>query len=493
MSQLALLPIPHQIDFGTGTIHWSPEPAAIIPAEWQFVVENAGWNFRKTEKSQDPQIVIRKIEGLGDEGYSIRIDDITEISATTAAGLNYALTTLRQYGTAQMQRVEIVDSPKYSWRGCHLDVSRHFFGVDTVCRFIDLLAQHRLNRLHLHLNDDQCWRIEIPSWPLLTEIGAWRDSTPIGHEDDGVDDGKPHGGFYTLADIKAIREHAEKRFIQIVPEIDLPGHAQAVLAAYPHLGNTNLKLRPWVRWGISDHVLNVSGEALTFAEDVVTYVASLFPGNPIHIGGDECPTVEWEESAAAQGVMQLHGFTHAQQLQGLYTQRLTNVLQAKGHEVIAWDEVLDAAVPSGMIIAAWRSSEKAIEAANRGLDVIMAPMDYLYLDWLSSDTPGEPVAQAPLPVFTPWEKVYGFSVIPEGLAPEKTKHVRGAQVQLWTEYISTQDHLDYMAFPRICAFSEVVWGSSTTVKEFRPRLEEHLALHQRAGVKFRPLDPSMKA
>jgi hexosaminidase len=488
MSQLALLPIPRQIDFGTGTVHWGSEPTGIIPIEWQSVVENSGWNFRKIENLQAPQVIIRKIDGLGDEGYSIKIDDISEISASTAAGLNYALTTLRQYGTTQMHRVEIVDSPKYSWRGCHLDVSRHFFNVDTVCRFMGLLAEHRLNRLHLHLNDDQGWRIEIPSWPLLTEIGAWRDSTPIGHEDDGVDDAKFHGGFYTAEDIKVIREHAEKLFIQIVPEIDLPGHAQAILAAYPRLGNTDLKLHPWVRWGISDHVLNVSDEALAFAEDIVTYIASLFPGSPIHIGGDECPTVEWEESAAAHEVMRLHGFTHAQQLQGLYTQRLAKVLQAKGHEVIAWDEVLDAAVPSGTIIAAWRSSGKGIEAVDRGFDVVMAPMEYLYFDWLSSDKPGEPIAQAPLPEFTPWEKVYEFKVIPEGLAPEKTHHIRGAQVQLWTEYISTQDHLDYMAFPRICAFSEVVWGSSTAVEKFRPRLHEHLVLHQKAGVKFRPLD-----
>ena len=366
------------------------------------------------------------------------------------------------------------DGPEFAWRGLHLDVARHFFDVDVVCRLIDHLALHRMNRLHLHLNDDQGWRVEVPRWPRLTSVGATRASSPIGHDDDGRDDHVVHGGFFRAEDLERIRAHGEKRFVQIVPEIDLPGHAQAVLAAYPELGNGGDVPEVWTRWGISDHVLNVGRGALDFAEEVVLFVADLFPDSPVHIGGDECPTTEWQRSELAAQVMAEHGFHDVRQLQGLFTRRMAGALQAHGHEVIAWDEVLDADVPDGTVIAAWRSTEKAVEAAERGLDVIMAPMQSLYFDWLSSDAPDEPVALTRPPYVTTWERVYGFSVVPEALAVPLRDHIRGAQAQLWTEYIATRDHLDYMAFPRLCAMSEVVWGTSTTPDEFRPRLVEHL-------------------
>jgi hexosaminidase len=276
--------------------------------------------------------------------------------------------------------------------------------------------------------------------------------------------------------------------VRIVPEIDLPGHAQAVLAAYPELGNGESAPEVWTRWGISDHVLNVGTDALDFAEEAVLFVADLFPDSPVHIGGDECPTTEWETSELAAAVMAEHGFSDVRQLQGLFTRRMARALQERGHEVIAWDEVLDADVPNGTVIAAWRSTEKAVEAAERGLDVIVAPMQYLYFDWLSSDAPHEPVALTRPPHATTWERVYGFSVVPEALALPLYHHVRGAQAQLWTEYIATRDHLDYMTFPRLCALSEVVWGTTTSLEEFRTRLMDHLERLRAMGVHFRPLD-----
>jgi hexosaminidase len=260
-----------------------------------------------------------------------------------------------------------------------------------------------------------------------------------------------------------------------------------VLAAYPELGNTNERFDVWNHWGISEHVLNVNEEALRFAEEVVRSVASHFPGSPVHIGGDECPSTEWANSPAARAVMREHGFTDPQQLQGLYTARLSKVLREDGHEVLAWDEVLDAEVPPGTTIVAWRSEEKGIEAARRGYDTIMAPENVFYFDVLSDSTPGEPVAISPLPRVTTWRNVYQHAIIPSQMTTSEARHVRGAQVQLWTEYIATTEHLYYMAFPRLCAFAEVVWGTAGDVDKFAERLAIHVERLAARSVPFRPL------
>ena len=490
-----------------GTVTWTSPLRVSVELEWRDLVEtfardlasSIGWGVVVGDEGE---LRITRVSDLSAEAYRLSVGVITRIEAGSAAGVIHALTTLRQLGpdelwsesTASLERidlpfVEIDDAPRFAWRGVHLDVARHFFDVATVCRLIDQAAAHRLNVVHLHLNDDQGWRVEVPSWPRLGEVGSRRRSSPVGHEDEGVDDHEVHGGCYDANDLATIREHARSRGVLIVPEIDLPGHAQAVIAAYPELGNVDGPLEVWTRWGISEHVLNASEAALTFAEDVVTYVASLFPGSPVHIGGDECPTTEWEASVEARRVMVRHDFSEARQLQGLFTSRLAGALRLAGHEVVAWDEVLDADVAPDTVICAWRSPSKGTEAARKGHDVVMAPMQFLYLDWLGSDRPGEPVALAPVPFVTSWQKVYEFRVIPLDLEPELHHRIRGAQAQLWSEYIATRDHLDYMAFPRLCAFAEVVWGTSTTTEEFRPRLVEHLGRLRAMGVHYRELDP----
>jgi hexosaminidase len=494
-----------------GGVVWKSPLRISVDDEWRLVVkafaadlyDSIGWQVEIVAEDDTPDIQILRRAEYRDEDYELQTGEPTTIEASSAAGASYALTMLRQMGPvelwssarAELEKIElprfvINDGPKFRWRGVHLDVVRHFWDVSTVCRLIDQIAAHRLNKLHLHLNDDQGWRVEVPAWPRLTEVGSRRRSSPLGHEDDGVDDNISHGGFYSADDLLTIREHAAKRCVQVVPEIDLPAHAQAVLAAYGELGNVSEPVEVWTRWGISDHVLNVGPEALAFAEEAVCYVASLFPGSPVHIGGDECPTTEWENSPLAQAVMAEHGFTEARQLQGLFTTRMAAALQREGHEVIAWDEVLDAEVPDGTVIMAWRSSTKGIEAATRGLDAIMAPMQFLYFDWPNSLNANEPVAVVPAPYATTWEKVYGFSVYPLGIEPELRHHIRGAQAQLWTEYIATRAHLDYMAFPRLCAFSEVAWGTSTMVSDFRKRLVIHLERLSAMGVAYRPLDPA---
>lgn len=508
---LGLLPSPRSLAIQPGRVVWESPLRIVVPEDWQWVVERfaqdlmsaVDWRVEIVGQNETPDIEIAVDDAFADEGFELRVDDCTRISARTAAGVSYALATLRQlaplevWGTVPRQavslelpRVEIKDGPAFAWRGVHLDVARHFWSVADVCRFIDLIAVHRLNKLHLHLNDDQGWRVAIPSWPRLTQVGSRRRSSPLGHEDDGVDDDRVHEGFYSADDLEDIRQHADSRCVQVIPEIDLPGHAQAAIAAYPQLGNTDKQLEVWTRWGISEHVLNPGREALAFAGDVVEYVAGLFPGSPVHIGGDECLVDEWRQSPVAQEVMSENGFVDERSLQGLFTNRMSAVLRPEGHEAVAWDEVLDADVPEGTLIMAWRRPSKGVEAAERGFDVVMAPMNFTYFDWRNSDAASEPVSVAPVPFVTPWEKVYRFSVYPPGLREGLRHHVRGAQAQLWTEYISTRDHLDYMAFPRLCAFSEVVWGTHGALKDFRERLEIHLGRLGSLGVSYRPLDPS---
>jgi hexosaminidase len=488
MKVLPLLPAPKKLAQGKDLISWSGAIKIFIPLEWRQLLTALDFEVELVESEIAADIALFVDLNIVQDGYQIGIDKRAEVRASSYSGAFYALTTLSQLNFNQMPRISVEDSPTYSWRGVHLDVSRHFFTVAEVKRFIKLIAEHKLNRLHLHLNDDQGWRVEVPNWPLLTSIGAWRSSTPIGHADNGyTSDGVRHGGFYTARDLGEIRDYATAHAVVIVPEIDLPGHAQAVIAAYPQLGNIDEKIEVWTDWGISEHVLNVSDAALEFAEEVVLYVAQLFPQHPFHIGGDECPVIEWQQSEAAQDVMRAHGFTNVHSLQSLYTGRLTRALQERGHQVLAWDEVLDNDLPDELTVMAWRGAEKGIEALSRGHDVVMAPMEYLYLDWANSSGAAEPIAQTRPPDATSWERVYSFSELLESIPPELAHRVLGAQAQLWSEYIPSESHLDYMAFPRLCAFSEVVWGSAQEVELFQLRLEGHLQGHKARNVNYREI------
>ncbi len=504
----SLLPRPRLVLAGEGAVTWrsplrvrvAPVLAEALDVFAEDLAAAVGWAVDVVDDSAPADLEIMLNERLGAEAYCLRVEDVTRVEAAGAAGASYALTTLRQLGPDELwgragqlerwrvPRVSVEDEPRFAWRGAHLDVARHFFDVATILRFVELLAAHRLNRLHLHLNDDQGWRVEIPGWPRLTQRGAQRRSSPVGHESEGRDDGLAHGGYFSAEDLAHLREYARRRHVMIVPEIDLPGHAQAAIAAYPELGCTSEPVEVWTRWGISEHVLNVEPVAFAFATDALSHVARLFPESPVHIGGDECPTSEWQASLAARRVMHEHGFSDVRQLQGLFTTRLAQVLHSLGHEVLAWDEVLDADVPAGTVIVAWRHADKGLEAARRGLDVIMAPMQWLYLDWLNSDRPDEPVAIAPPPAVTTWQRVYQFVVVPPELEAELVARVRGAQAQLWTEYIATREHLDYMAFPRLSAFSEVVWGTAGELDEFEGRLRTHLGRLDAMGVAYRRLD-----
>ncbi len=423
------------------------------------------------------------------EGYQLIISDSPALIVSDYAGAYYGWITLKNF---QLPKdVVIFDYPEFSWRGVHLDVARHFFTVTEVKKFIELISMHKLNKLHLHLNDDQGWRVEIPDWPLLTKIGAWRAGSPIGHEIDNLgSDGIPHGGFYSKAQLLEIADHARKHAVTIVPEIDLPGHAQAVLAAYPDLGNTNEDIKVWEHWGISEYVLSPTQKSLEFAKSVISYVADIFPNSPFHIGGDECPTTQWEVSEIAKNVMQEKSLKNFQELQSIFTEALTKSLIAKGHKVLAWDEVMESGAAKDVVIVAWRDYEKVVEAVNSNYQTIVAPMQRLYFDWAQSPEENEPISQTSRyqpTIYTTWEDVYNFEIVGKEIAKNKKEFILGSQVQLWTEYIKNWDQLMYMAIPRLCAFSEIVWGNQKDISSFKNRLIEHLKQHQSDKVSYRKI------
>ncbi|MET0304115.1 MAG: beta-N-acetylhexosaminidase [Microbacteriaceae bacterium] len=380
--------------------------------------------------------------------------------------------------------VEIEDAPEHRWRGLMLDVVRHFMPVREVLRIIDLLALHRMNTLHLHLTDDQGWRIQILKYPKLTEVGAWRSGSQIGHAPDAGEDTRPHGGFYTQDDIREIVAYAAARHITVVPEIETPGHARAALAAYPQLGVTGEQLEVWRRWGISDDVFNVEESTIDFLTDVFDEVMALFPSRFIGVGGDECPKTQWKNDPRTQERMRELGLENEEQLQSWVIGRLDAHITAAGRRSFGWDEILEGGLAPGATVSSWRGLTGAIVAARRGHDVISCPDDQVYLDYRQSDRDDEPI---PISIVLTWRDVYAFEPVPAELTADEARHVLGGQANLWTEHIDTPARVDYMLFPRVCALSETLWtGPSRRIEDFEDRLPLHLERLDALGVAYRP-------
>lgn len=381
----------------------------------------------------------------------------------------YAAQTLRQLlpGLAVGSGVDlpgcsIEDGPRFRWRGVMLDVARHFMPVADVLRFVDVAALHKLNVLHLHLTDDQGWRVEVPGWPRLTEVGAWRARTMRGSRQHERYDEEPHGGFYTGDDLRRIVRYAADRHVTVVPEIDMPGHMQAAVAAYPDLGNG---FAGSVRegWGVSRHVLNMEPATLDFCRDVLDHVCDIFDAELIGIGGDECPTDEWGGDASVQP---------------RFTALMARHLAGRGRRVFGWDEILAGGAPEGAVIAAWRGPYPTVAASRAGHDVVACPDISTYLDYRQSDDPGEPT---PVGTLLTLDDVYAFEPVAPGADPAR---VIGAQANLWTEHMESLRRVEYMAYPRLCAFAEVVWGRDPA--SFPSRLAAHLERLDALGVNYRP-------
>lgn len=448
---------------------------------------------------------------FGPEAYSLTVTpDRIEIVGGDAAGAFYGVQSLRQLLPAEafsptkvdrsweVPAVEIEDQPAYGWRGSMLDVGRHFMPKDFVLKFIDLLALHKLNVLHFHLTEDQGWRIEIEKYPKLTEVGAWRDETLVGHgrvsEAEATYDGKRHGGFYTKDEIREIVAYAAERFVTVVPEIDMPGHMVAAITAYPELGNGTGPYSVRTRWGIADQVLNVEESTVQFCRDVLAEVVDLFPAPYVHTGGDECPRKEWEASEAAQRRIAELGLSSAEDLQPWFSQQMADFLASKGRRMVGWDEVLEGggpeALPRDVVVMSWRGEKGGVEAAEGGLDVVMSPNTYLYFDYYQADPEGEPLAIGSL---IPLSKVYEYRVVPEGLSDEAAAHILGSQCNVWTEYMPTPEHVEYMWAPRAMAFAEAVWRDPSAEADpfetfVAERLRPHLARLDAIGVNYRKLD-----
>ena len=433
------------------------------------------------------------------EGYRLNSDaKQIRIAGASAAGVFYGIQTLRKSlplcnGKAtqvSIPAVHITDAPRFAYRGTHLDVSRHFVTADSIRQFIDMLALHNINRFHWHLTDDQGWRIEIKKYPLLTAIGSKRAQTVIGHNS-GKYDGKPYSGYYTQKEIRDIVKYAADRYITIVPEIDLPGHMQAALAAYPELGCTGGPYKVWQKWGISDDVLCAGNDkVLAFIDNVLKEVTQLFPSKYIHVGGDECPKVRWKDCPKCQArIKALHleakdGHSAEERLQSYVITHASNYLKSLGRNTIGWDEILEGGLAEGATVMSWRGEAGGIAAAKQNHDVVMTPNSYLYFDYYQSlDKANEPQA---IGGYLPLQRVYSYEPMPEELTAEEARHIIGVQANIWTEYMPTFKHMQYMALPRVAALSEVQWSQPQLkdYTDFTNRLIGLTHLYDRLGYNY---------
>ncbi len=447
---------------------------------------------------------------LGDEGYRLSVTPTSvTIRAFRPAGAFYAVQTLRQLLppdnfrqalvpglTWSVPAVAIEDMPRFQWRGAHLDVSRSFMPKEFVKKYIDLLALHKLNRFHWHLTDDQGWRIEIKKYPLLTAIGGWRRQSLVGVQHNYADttqwvyDNIPHGGFYTQDDIREVVAYAHARFITVVPEIEMPGHAQAAIAAYPWLGNTGQQLEVLTHWGVDQNILNPSDSAIHFMQDVLTEVLALFPSHWIHTGGDEAPKQQWQASPVAQERIRQLGLHSENELQSWLTAQMSQWLAARGRALIGWDEILEGGMEGlapNAVVMSWRGIDGGIAAAQAGHDVVMTPTSNTYFDYYQS----QDLAKEPLAIggFLPLETVYAYEPVPPALDSTQAKRVLGTQGQIWTEYQRTPKNVEFMVFPRLVALAEVAWTPRElrNFSDFTARLAQHFTRLSVLDVNYRPL------
>jgi len=444
-------------------------------------------------------LVFELNEELGKEDYSLVVSsDKVQITSSTANGSFYGIQTLLQLFDVKkindkilfsksIPGVKIHDTPRFKWRGMHLDVCRHFYNKEFIKKYIDLLAIHKMNTFHWHLTDDQGWRIEIKKYPKLTEIGSVRSETMINKNWDKFN-GNPHGGFYSQEDIREIVRYASDRFITIVPEIEMPGHSLAALAAYPEFGCTGGPYEVAKTWGVFNDVYCAGNDqTFEFLENILAEVMELFPGEYIHIGGDECPKKEWKRCPKCQQRMHEEGLKNEFELQSYFIQRIEKFLIANDKKLIGWDEILEGGLAPEATVMSWRGTEGGIAAAKMGHNVVMSPNNECYFDHYQGKKENEPLA---IGGYTDLKDVYNYEPIPSELNTEEAIYILGAQANMWTEYVATEDHLEYMILPRMCALSETVWQTAENkdYNDFLNRLKYHLIRLEKKDYNYRALD-----
>ena len=457
----------------------------------EYLTDLTGKTYGTTTKTSGKCIVL-KLGGdtTNREAYRIEVTSRQVlVSAATEQGIFYGIQTLRKalpigFEQVALPAAVVQDAPRFGYRGMHLDVSRHFFSVDEVKTYIDMLALHNINNFHWHLTDDQGWRIEIKKYPRLTEVGSIRSETVIGHNT-GTYDGKPYGGFYTQDQIKSVIDYAQERFINIVPEIDMPGHMLGALSAYPELGCTGGPYALWRQWGVSDQVLCAGNDqTLEFIKEVLTELMGLFPSKYIHIGGDECPKTSWKNCPKCQARIQALGLvsdekhTAEERLQSFIISYAEKVVNEQGRKIIGWDEILEGGLAPNATVMSWRGMKGGEEAAKQHHDVIMTPNQYVYFDYYQTkDLTNEPLA---IGGYVPIQNVYFWEPVPASLTEAEKPFIIGAQANLWTEYIPTFKQAQYMVLPRMAALCEVQWSdpNQKNYPDFLKRLPKLIGLYE---------------
>lgn len=493
-----IIPLPSQVVASPGFFYFSgstmlnPNQNIALPGYLQTYLKQKQTSLNANGSKNE---VIFDISNQGiSEGYELKITpNKIHITGNDEKGLFYGLQSFIQLlqhqplsnGSISLPCQTITDQPRFGYRGIMLDAGRYFQPVSYIKELLDIMAAYKFNTFHWHLTEDQGWRVEIEKYPKLMSKAAWRSETVVGHlnQKPRIYDGTRHGGYYTKADIREIVAYAAERKIMVIPEIEMPGHATAAVAAYPELGCTGKILEVPTEWGVKEDVYCPSEATFKFLEDVLTEIIPLFPSPYIHIGGDECPKKQWKESDLAQSVMRREGLKNEDELQSYFIRRMEGFLKTKGKKLIGWDEILEGGLAPDATVMSWRGIKGGIEAAHQGHDVIMSPNTFCYLDYYQSDAPGEPLAiGGKLTV----EKVYSFDPIPDELPAETHKHILGGQGNIWTEYIATLPKLRYMAYSRMLALSEVLW-TPMAKKAFLPfalRLNKHIDFWKTKNIEF---------
>ena len=523
--EVAIIPRPARLTaregrfvLGPRTVIWTDAASAPLGHQLaRWLAPATGWNLAVRTGGTAPAgaIALRRdasLARLGAEGYALDVRPGGVVArAPQAAGLFYAMQTVRQLlppeifrdapvtgagaraaGGWAMPAVSVEDVPRFAWRGAHLDVARHFMPKEFVKKYIDLLALHKLNTFHWHLTEDQGWRLEIRKYPRLTEVGAWRAATIVGRmvrdTTRAAYDSTPHGGYYTQDDAREIVAYARERFVTVVPEIEMPGHARAAISAYPQLGVSGEPITVWTNWGVTPYILNADASTVAFMQDVLAEVLEIFPSRFIHIGGDEAPKTQWQASPRIQARIRELGLKDEHELQSWFVRQMDTYLTGKGRRLVGWDEILEGGLAPGATVMSWRGIAGGIEAARAGHDVVMAPNSHTYLDYHQSrDTSRREGLR--VGAFLPLDSVYAYEPVPSELTPAEARHVLGAQAQVWTEYMPNPKRVEFMVFPRLAALAEVVWTprARKDFADFTRRLAPHERRLDMLDVNYRPL------
>ncbi|WP_289023957.1 beta-N-acetylhexosaminidase [uncultured Salegentibacter sp.] len=503
----AIIPLPQKMETSKGVFivdeHTKIQVSQDLRQEGRFLadyieeVTGIAPEIKLNEKEVERSISLKISTDFDrDEAYNLIVThEKVVVEGASAKGVFYGVQTLKQLLPLQSEidaesaeiaipAVTISDAPAFDYRGMHLDVARHMFPVDFIKKYIDLIAMHKMNTFHWHLTEDQGWRIEIKQYPKLTEIGSIRKETMIEKNFDPYKgDGKEYGGYYTQEEVKDIVAYAAKRHVTVIPEIELPGHSRAVLAAYPELGNGTGPYEVATKWGVFKEILAPKEETFEFLENVLTEVMELFPSEYIHIGGDEAPKTEWEQSAQAQEVIKREGLKDEHELQSYFIRRIEKFLNENGRQIIGWDEILEGGLAPNATVMSWRGNQGGIEAAKQKHNVVMTPNTHLYFDHYQADPETEPLAIGGNSTVS---HVYSFDPVPEELSAGEEKYILGAQANVWTEYMKDSDYVEYMVLPRMTALSEVVWTypEERNWDEFKARLVEFKKLYDQMDLNY---------